>query len=181
MQGGADYSTYEGDVSQYEVHKYVHSPFSPDTTDKTRFMQLGYAQVTYFIEQVGMSAASFGVATEDVMVVGTALMNAFGYKCEPPMTIVPAQGAQLQSICDDDTCPLAVNATCAAYNSSIPAPSNATSIGSGSSTATATGSKTSATGTGTSSSPVATVSKAAGAVAGMSFAAVAGGLAAMFL
>jgi hypothetical protein len=37
-----------------------------------------------------------------------------------------------------------------------------------------------ATGTST-SSPAATVSKAAGAVAGMSFAAVAGGIAAMFL
>ncbi|KAE9374029.1 hypothetical protein N431DRAFT_404510 [Stipitochalara longipes BDJ] len=165
LQGGADYSTYQGDASQYEVHK---------------FMQLGYAQVSYFVEQVGLSAASFGVATEDVMIVGTALMNAFGYKCEPPITIVPAQGAQLQSICDDDTCPLSPNATCAAYNSSIPAPSNATSIGSGTATSTGTGSKTSATGTSTGTSP-ATVSKAAGAVAGLSFAAVAGGLAALFL
>jgi hypothetical protein len=164
MQGGADYPTYEGDVSQYEVHKY---------------MQLGYAQVSYFVEQVGLSAASFGVATEDVMTVGTDLMNFFGYKCEAPITIVPAQGAQLQSICDDDTCPLAPNSTCAAYNNTIPAPSNATSIGSGSS-ATGTATMGGATGTST-SSPAATVSKAAGAVAGMSFAAVAGGIAAMFL
>jgi hypothetical protein len=142
-------------------------------------MQLGYAQVSYFVEQVGLSAASFGVATEDVMTVGTDLMNFFGYKCEAPITIVPAQGAQLQSICDDDTCPLAPNSTCAAYNNTIPAPSNATSIGSGSS-ATGTATMGGATGTST-SSPAATVSKAAGAVAGMSFAAVAGGIAAMFL
>jgi hypothetical protein len=27
MQGGADYSAYEGDASQYEVHKYVLSLF----------------------------------------------------------------------------------------------------------------------------------------------------------
>jgi hypothetical protein len=28
MQGGADYSAYEGDASQYEVHKYVLSLFT---------------------------------------------------------------------------------------------------------------------------------------------------------
>jgi hypothetical protein len=37
-------------------------------------MGLGYAEVSYFIEQVGMSAASFGVTSEDVMTVGEALM-----------------------------------------------------------------------------------------------------------
>lgn len=177
MQGGADYSAYEGEASQYEVHKYVPFRFSSIVTDKSRFMHLGYGEVTYFIEQVGMSAASFGVASEDVMLVGTALMNAFGYRCEPPMTIVPAQGPQLQSICTDSSCPLSPNSTCASYNSSISEPGNATS---GTATASASGSKTSATGTATSSSP-ATVSKAAGATVSLSFAAVAGGLAALFL
>ncbi|PMD49498.1 uncharacterized protein K444DRAFT_649059 [Hyaloscypha bicolor E] len=167
MQGGADYSAYEGDASQYEVHK---------------FMQLSYAEVTYFIEQVGMSAASFGVATEDVMLVGTALMNAFGYRCEPPMTIVPAQGPQLQSICDDETCPLSPNATCASYNGTIPKPGNATIPGSNSTaTSTGSGSKTTGGSTATGSAPVATVSTAAGATVAFSFAAVVGGLAAMFL
>lgn len=166
MQGGADYTAYEGDASQYEVHK---------------FMQLGFGEVSYFIEQVGMSAASFGVATEDVTAVGTALMNAFGYRCEPPITIIKAQGAQLQSICDDDTCPLSPNATCASYNNTIPAPANATTgTSSSNSTTTGSGSQTSAAATSTGSSP-ATVSKAAGAAITFSFAAVAGGLAALFL
>jgi hypothetical protein len=154
----------------------------PAMADKIRFMQLSYAEVTYFIEQVGMSAASFGVATEDVMLVGTALMNAFGYRCEPPMTIVPAQGPQLQSICDDETCPLSPNATCASYNGTIPKPGNATIPGSNSTaTSTGSGSKTTGGSTATGSAPVATVSTAAGATVAFSFAAVAGGLAAMFL
>jgi len=165
QQGGADYSSYEGRASQYEVHK---------------FMQLGYGEITYFIQQVGLSAASFGVATEDVTAVGTALTNAFGFRCEPPTTIVPAQGPQLQSICADQSCPVSPGAVCASYNNTIPEPGNATSSTSGGTpTSTGTGSKTSGTSTGT--SPPATVSKAAGATVAVSFAALAGGLAAMLL
>jgi len=160
MQGGADYSAYKGVASMYEVHK---------------FMDLGYAEVSYFVEQVGMSAASFGVTSEDVMTVGEALMGAFGYRCEPAITIVKAQGAQLQSICVDSTCPLSPNSTCSLYNSTIGEPGNATS---GTATGTATG--TGSTSTSTSSSP-ATASKAAGTTLTFSFAAVAGGLAALFL
>jgi hypothetical protein len=140
-------------------------------------MDLGYAEVSYFIEQVGMSAASFGVTSEDVMTVGEALMGAFGYRCEPALTIVKTQGAQLQSICVDSTCPLSPNSTCAMYNSTIGEPGNATM---GTSTATASGSKTSSTSTSTTSNP-AIVSKAAGVTITFSFAAVAGGLAAIFL
>jgi hypothetical protein len=148
-------------------------------------MDLSYAEVTYFIDQVALSAMSFGVAKDDLMAVGSALMSTFGYRCEPPMTVVPAQGPQLQSICTDDTCPLSPNATCASYNATMePLPVNSTSTSGGSSTSTATGSaggsKTSGSSTATGSSP-ATVSKAGAATYGMSFAAVAGGLAAMFL
>jgi hypothetical protein len=151
------------------------------TTDKSRFMQLGNSEITYFIQQVGMSAASFGVATEDVTAVGTALTNAFGFRCEPPMTIIPAQGAQLQSICVDSTCPLSPGAVCASYNGTIAKPGNATSpSGTSTATATGTGSKTTG-GTSTGTSPAATVSKAAGATVTLSFAAIAGGLAAMLL
>ncbi len=62
--------------------------------DNPRFMDLSYAEVSYFIQQVGLSAASFGVATADVTAVGTALEGAFGYRCEPPLTIIPAQGGK---------------------------------------------------------------------------------------
>ena len=154
-------------------------------TNRSRFMDLSYAEVSYFIEQVALSAMSFGVAKDDLMVVGTALMSIFGYRCEPPMTVVPAQGPQLQSICIDDTCPLSPNATCSSYNATMkPLAANGTSTSGGNSSATGTGSagasKTSGSSTATGSSP-ATASKAGAATYGISFAAVAGGLAALFL
>lgn len=107
------YPPYTGQGSQYNVHK---------------FMDLDIYQVTYFIQQVGLSAASFGVAPADVQYVGTALMQLFGYKCAPPMTVIPAQGAQLQAICIANNCPTAANATCAAYPAAtMPAVANPTS------------------------------------------------------
>jgi hypothetical protein len=143
-------------------------------------MDLSAAEVGYFITQVAMSAASFGVAQADLTIVGTALESIFDVRCGPPTTVIPAQGAQLNSICIDDTCPLAVNATCSSYNATMePAVVNSSSS---SPTATGSGSasKTGSMGTSTGSSPP-IVSVAAGATFGMSFVAVAGGLFAAFL
>lgn len=78
-------------------------------------MALDQYQVGYFIQQVGLSAASFGVATDDVTAVGKALTMLFDYKCAANTTVVPEQGPQQQSICIADTCPVAMNATCPAY------------------------------------------------------------------
>lgn len=78
-------------------------------------MDLNQYQVGYFIQQVGLSAASFGVTTEDVTAVGMALNKIFGYRCSPPTVVVPSQGPQLESVCVADTCPLAMNATCSMY------------------------------------------------------------------
>lgn len=108
-------------------------------------MALDQYQVGYFIQQVGLSAASFGVATEDVAAVGMALTKLFDYKCAPPTTVVPAGGAKLQSICIVDTCPLSPNATCSAYEPVIePFAANATlAMGEGRNrTSNATGSAT---------------------------------------
>ena len=133
-----------------------------------------------------MSAASFGVAQDDLAGVGKALNMLFNYKCAPPTTVIPSQGMQLQSICIADACPLADNATCSSYQPAMkPAVANATLVGNSSSTSSGAGgaggaSKTSGMPSSTGSSP-ATVSKAGAATVGMSFAAVAGGLAAMFL
>jgi hypothetical protein len=66
-----------------------------------KFMALDAAEVGYFIEQVGLSAASFGVSSSDVAAVGSALMGAFGYRCEPPASIPAFEPAALQSICTD--------------------------------------------------------------------------------
>lgn len=118
-------------------------------------MDLSYAEVGYFITQVALSAASFGVAQSDLQIVGTALGSLFDVRCAPPTVIIPAQGAQLQSICTDNTCPLAVNATCALYQTNITEPASATMS---SMMATST-----ATATASSSSKPATASTAAGA------------------
>ncbi|MCJ1256839.1 hypothetical protein MMC24_004664 [Lignoscripta atroalba] len=109
---GDSFPAYSGQGSQYRVHK---------------FMNLSPAEVGYFITQVGLSAASFGVATEDVTAVGQALASLFNYRCAPPTTVVPSQGPQLQAICIEDTCPLSENATCASYERSTePLVANAT-------------------------------------------------------
>ena len=66
-----------------------------------KFMALDAAEVGYFIQQVGLSAASFGVSSSDVAAVGSALMGAFGYRCEPPASIPAFEPAKLQSICTE--------------------------------------------------------------------------------
>ncbi len=121
MQGQAAYPPYQGDKSQYEVHKFVshssaQSPVSqPLTRDPIRFMALDYNEMSYFNQQVGLAAASFGVTEEDVAVVGTALDKLFSYRCSAPATVIPEHGEQLQSMCTNEECPLAENATCALY------------------------------------------------------------------
>lgn len=88
LLGCSDYGSktmpYSGDTSMYQVHKY---------------MGLSDAEFTYFVEQVGMSAASFGVTTEDVTAAGKALMDSFGYRCAPPAAIPPTATPALQAIC----------------------------------------------------------------------------------
>ncbi|TGO07642.1 hypothetical protein BTUL_0257g00030 [Botrytis tulipae] len=128
-QGSGDFPRYSGSASQYNVHK---------------FMDLSDAEVNYFIEQVALSAASFGVSDSDLMTIGYSLQQSFGYRCLPPTTIVPKQGDQLQSICTDNTCPLAPNNTCAYYDYTVTKPnlSSARSPGTGSSTGTRTNTST---------------------------------------
>lgn len=66
-----------------------------------KFMDLDANEVGYFIMNVGLSAASFGVSNADVTAVGNALTAAFGYRCEPPVSIPSYEPAELQSICID--------------------------------------------------------------------------------
>lgn len=164
--------------------KFALIQVSDALADGIRFMDLSNAEVGYFISQVAASAASFGVAMDDLTAVGTALNSLFGHRCAPPTVVIPSQGAQLQSICVDDTCPLAPNATCSSYNATMePAVVNTTSSGSGSnatSTMGSSGTQPSGMSSATGSSPT-TVSAAAGSTLGMSFVAVAGGLFAAFL
>lgn len=98
--GMMGFPAYSGAPSQYNVHKY---------------MNLDHAQMTYFIQQVGLAAKSFGVSDADIMTAATSLNNAFNYRCSPPTEIIPEQGKQLQSMCTNETCPLDPKSTCAAY------------------------------------------------------------------
>lgn len=93
-------------------------------------MALDPNEIGYFITQVGLSAASFGVAQSDINAIGTALFTTFGYKCSPPVTVVPSQGPQLESICVDATCQLDPHANCGLYdnyNGTSPEPATASS------------------------------------------------------
>jgi hypothetical protein len=130
-------------------------------------MDLSAAEVGYFITQVANSAASFGVAKDDLTIVGNALSSFFGVRCSAPVTVVKAQGI-------DSTCPLAPNATCSAYGNATE-PSVAVSSLVPSTTATKSGGASS-TGTPT---PAPTTGGAA--TYGFSMAAVAVGMAAFML
>lgn len=180
MQGMAGFDAYTAHPSMYEVHK---------------FMALDPYEVGYFITQVGLAAASFGVADADVEAVGAALTKLFDYRCAPPAAAVEAQGPQLQSICVAEECPLAADAVCeqyeavvdpmpaAAMSSNASASASATPAMNGSVTMAAPTSTATASGTDDASSSSATAIPTAAAVANAAFnlAAVAGGLAALLL
>ena len=78
-------------------------------------MALDHIQVAYFIEQVGLSAASFGVTDSDVAIVGNALTELFNFKCSPAKTVVPSAGPVMQSVCAARDCPFDKHATCSKY------------------------------------------------------------------
>lgn len=148
---------YSGFASMYEVHK---------------FMDLDQNELGYFITQVAMAAASFGVAQDDLKAVGMALNQLFGMRCSPPATAIPEQGPQLQAICIQDSCPISTNSTCASYQPAM-APKNATATGGMNATMTST--MTGATMTSTMAPS--TVPTAGAAVQGVSLALIAGLLA----
>jgi hypothetical protein len=104
--GQGAFPAYGGDPSMGRVHQ---------------FMDLDAYQMGYFITQVGLAAASFGVTTPDVTAVGMALQNAFDYRCAAPAAIVPGSQPEIQAICVNPACPLAMNPQCSAYqNVSVP-------------------------------------------------------------
>jgi hypothetical protein len=94
------FPSYAGSTSQSAVHRY---------------MNLDTNEVTYFIEQVGAAAASFGVSSEDITTVATTLGNVFNVRCAPAAKVPStAETAYSQSICVASDCPLAENSDCSA-------------------------------------------------------------------
>jgi hypothetical protein len=164
MQGMAGFKAYNGRASMADVHK---------------FMDLGKPEVDYFVTQVGLAAASFGVAKDDITAVAESLNSIFNVACGPPTTVIKAQGPQLQSICvDRSTCLVAAKDPMCDKYPTVMEPGNATNTMMSSSTASGTASGTnmpSGTATGT------TVPTAAAAVNGHSLAAAIAGLAAFLV
>jgi len=148
MQGSTAFPAYGGQASMYHVHKY---------------MALDAAQVGYFISQVGLAAKSFGVATADIDTVAGALEMYFDVRCAAPVTLAPALGSQLQSICIDSDCTQATNASCSSYAAVVqPGVANSTlAMGEGNASSTATMSGPSST---SSSSAAPSVSEGAAPV-----------------
>jgi hypothetical protein len=79
------------------------------------FMDLDPSAVGYFVAQVGLAATSFGVTTDDATIVANSLNKLFNYRCSPATTVIPEQGPTLNSICQDNQCPLDPMAQCSAY------------------------------------------------------------------
>ncbi|KAF7973044.1 hypothetical protein HWV62_16330 [Athelia sp. TMB] len=145
------FPAYSGGASMYQVHKY---------------MGLDVNEVGYFITQVGLAAQSFGVTNADVSAVGSLLESLFDVKCAAATTVIPAQGAQLQSICIADNCPTAPNATCSAY-AAVTSPASATApatvtLGGGSSAAASTSTSAGGSGSGSGNTSGAGVAGVAG-------------------
>lgn len=86
-----------------------------DMASSHRFMDLDPSEFGYFVTQVGLAASSFGVTQDDVQTVAMALQKLFGYRCSPAATVIPEMGPTLNSICQNEKCPLDPAATCAAY------------------------------------------------------------------
>lgn len=89
---GSVFKTYEGSSSLSSVH---------------RFMSLTHDENGYFIQQVGLSATSFGVTAEDATAVGNLLDGKFNVRCGPIESYPPGYRPASQSICLDPSCPLA--------------------------------------------------------------------------
>lgn len=143
----AGFDAYGGNPSMYKVHK---------------FMNLGKAEMTYFITQVGMAAASFGVAKDDIDIVAKALSDTFDMRCSAPAEVIKGKGPQPQAICIKSDCQEAKDAKCDAYDATAMAPAMC-SMTSGSMTPTGTGSTTgAATATSTGSKTGSTTGSATG-------------------
>lgn len=107
---GPAFPAYAGDPSMYNAHKY---------------MDLGPAEMGYFIQELGLAAESFGVPDNAISAAAAlVLQSVFGRRCAPPEKAysLPNSSVELQAICTNPQCPLAANATCQSYaNVSAPA------------------------------------------------------------
>ncbi|EPS44786.1 hypothetical protein H072_1215 [Dactylellina haptotyla CBS 200.50] len=101
LYGKDGFPAYHGNPRMYEVHKY---------------MGIGPVQLGYFIQEFGQAAASLGVAEGDVITIISTLNSTFGQRCAPPIVVLPDAEPDLQAICLNTPCPVALNPICDSYN-----------------------------------------------------------------
>lgn len=150
QQGMTGFDKYDGNPSMYNVHK---------------FMNLGEAELSYFITQVALTAKSFGVADADITTVGMALNGLFGMKCSAPAAVGMGAAVQPQAICIASGCPQATSAVCSAYDATNVAPSMCSATGSAMPTGSSSMAMTSGAATGSKTASPTTVPSAGAAVA----------------
>ncbi|KAH7381385.1 hypothetical protein DE146DRAFT_284650 [Phaeosphaeria sp. MPI-PUGE-AT-0046c] len=81
-----------------------------------KFMNLEYHQLGYFINQLSLAATHFGVSPQDADTFRNSLNTRYNVRCAPAVSFSPTSPAQLLSLCQNPTCPLAVPVSdCAAY------------------------------------------------------------------
>jgi hypothetical protein len=105
LSSNTGFNNYAGDTNMFRVHQ---------------FMDIKPYQLYYFINQIGDAAISLGVGSVDVDTLQSALTNDFGFRCSSNAAIVPAAYLEPQSICQDESCPVAPNGngTCTGASSS---------------------------------------------------------------
>lgn len=82
-------------------------------TSSHKFMNISNTQNLYFIQQVGLTALSFGVTVADATAVGSALNSTFNLRCSAPAMIGPGYAAVNQSVCATADCIADPASTCA--------------------------------------------------------------------
>ncbi|KAI8903632.1 hypothetical protein EDD86DRAFT_250345 [Gorgonomyces haynaldii] len=82
---------YTGNPSMLETHK---------------FMNLNINQLSFFTQQLGLAAKSFGVADADIAIIANVMNTVFNVKCAKPSSPFPPLSG-VQSFCLGNGCPLA--------------------------------------------------------------------------
>ncbi|KAF3909006.1 hypothetical protein ABW21_db0202118 [Orbilia brochopaga] len=99
--GKDGFATYQGSTRMYEVHKY---------------MNLGPSQLGYFIQEISLAAAAVGFEDNDIQGFASNLNETFSQRCAPRKAVLPDSEPDLQALCIDVSCPLALGGICPAYN-----------------------------------------------------------------
>lgn len=80
-----------------------------------KFMNLNETHLSYFIDQITLAAEHYGFSPQDANSLNALMNQRYNVRCAPAVTLNPQRPPQLLSLCQDPTCPLALNPDCPAY------------------------------------------------------------------